>query len=138
MGVLAFSELRGGSHTTYAVVIGGSFIMALGACAVAVSSTTQREHLSWQDAALRESRRYSLDHEDVLARMSGQAYEKAARRTWLDWTLAAISTVIVGFALMARKPVTQLSLGPVIGLVVATLGLLFACRLVLRKTTKFS
>jgi hypothetical protein len=39
---------------------------------------------------------------------------------------------------MARKPVTQLSLGPVIGLVVATLGLLFACGLVLWKTTKFS
>src|SRR6266478_5993449 len=111
-GVLAFSELRGGSHTIYAEVIGGSIIMALGACAVAVSSTTQREHVSWQDAALRESRRYGLDHDYVLAGMTGKAYEKAAHRTWLDWTLAAISTaVIVGFALMARKPVIQLSLG---------------------------
>src|SRR5439155_27158214 len=44
-GVMAFSELRGGSHTIYAEVIGGSIIMALGACAVAVSSTTQREHV---------------------------------------------------------------------------------------------
>jgi len=138
-GVLAFSELRGGSHTIYAEVIGGSIIMALGACAVAVSSTTQREHVSWQDAALRESRRYGLDHDYVLAGMTGKAYEKAAHRTWLDWTLAAISiAVIVGFALMARKPVIQLSLGAVTGLVVAMLILLFACGLVLWKTTKFS
>jgi drug/metabolite transporter (DMT)-like permease len=119
-GILAFSELRGGSHKTYAEVIGGSVVMALGACAVAVSSTTQREHLSWRDAALRESCRYCLDHDDVLARMTGQAYEKAARRTWMDWTLAALSTaVIVAFALMARAPVIQPTLGAVIGLVVA-------------------
>lgn len=139
MGILAFSELRGGSHKTYAEVIGGSGIMALGACAVAVSSTTEREHLSWRDAALRESCRYGLDHDDVLARMTGQAYEKAARRTWMDWTLAALSTaVIVAFALMARAPVIQPTLGAVIGLVVAMLILLFACGLVLWKTTKFS
>jgi glucose uptake protein GlcU len=71
-GVLAFSELRGGSRTTYAEVIGGSIIIGLGACAVAVSSATEREHRPWRDAALRESRRYGLNHDDVLARMTGQ------------------------------------------------------------------
>lgn len=47
-GILAFSELRGGSRTIYAEVIGGSIIIGLGACAVAVSSATEREHRSWR------------------------------------------------------------------------------------------
>ena len=43
------------ARTTYTEVIGGSIIIGLGACAVAVSSATEREHRSWRDAALRES-----------------------------------------------------------------------------------
>jgi len=70
------------ARTTYTEVIGGSIIIGLGACAVAVSSATEREHLSWRDAALRESRRYGLNHDDVLARMTGQAYGKTTRRKW--------------------------------------------------------
>src|SRR5579862_4163125 len=57
-GILVFHELRGAGRTVYAQVAGGSLLMALGAVAIALSSATEDEHNSWQDAAAREGRRY--------------------------------------------------------------------------------
>jgi len=70
--------------------------------------------------------------------MTGQAYGKSTRRKWLDWTFAAISTlVILTFALMARPPIIHVSLVAAIGLILAMSILLFACGLELWKITKF-
>ena len=46
--------------------------MALGAVAIALSSATEREHSSWQDAAHREGRRYRVEDEYVQAGMEGR------------------------------------------------------------------
>ncbi len=86
-GILVFHELRGGGRTVYAQVTGGSLLMALGAVAIALSSATEREHSSWQDAADREGRRYGVEDEYVRAGMEGRAFRKRPRilqnPTWI-------------------------------------------------------
>src|SRR5256886_2334585 len=60
-GVLVFGELHGASGRTYAQVVGGSLLMALGAGGIALASATGPEHRRWQDAAAREGERYAVD-----------------------------------------------------------------------------
>src|SRR5450432_784693 len=64
-GILVFHELQGAGRSVYAQVAGGSILMALGAIAIALSSATEREHSSWQDAADRESQRYGIEENYV-------------------------------------------------------------------------
>src|SRR5438034_8337877 len=54
-GILVFGELRGAAGRTYAQVVGGSLLMALGAGGIALASATGPEHRRWQDAATREA-----------------------------------------------------------------------------------
>ena len=56
--------------------------MALGAVAIALSSATEREHSSWQDAAEREGERYGVEDEYVRAGMEGTSC--SARRSTRD------------------------------------------------------
>src|SRR2546425_8986164 len=49
-GILVFGELRGGTHTLYSQVIGGSLVMALGAGVIALSSVKPSEHRRWEEA----------------------------------------------------------------------------------------
>ena len=97
-GILVFHELRGAGQTVYAQVAGGSLLMALGAVAIALSSATEREHSSWQDAAEREGQRYGVEDEYVRAGMEGREMARAEgagedsprdrnSRTLLDWLL---------------------------------------------------
>src|SRR5260370_1259176 len=71
-GILVFGELHGHAASLYAQVIGGSLIMAAGAAAIAFSSTSAKEHESWQAAALRESQRYGTDLDYVHAGLEGR------------------------------------------------------------------
>ena len=72
LGLLVFRELRGLSANTYAEVIGGSVMMALGALAISTSSTSEGEYASWKRAAGRETELYGIDPEYVTARMEGR------------------------------------------------------------------
>src|SRR5206468_5053313 len=72
-GILVFHELKGGTHTVYAQVAGGSLLMAAGAVAIALSSATEKEHSSWRNAAAREGERYGVEHEYVRAGMEGRS-----------------------------------------------------------------
>ena len=74
-------------------VIGGSLLMMLGVGAIALSSATGTEQAQWQEAALRECRRYGMDKEYVKARMQGAA---ATRR-------ASIFTQFSGLAAGGRR-----------------------------------
>src|SRR5579871_3713231 len=138
-GILVFHELRGAGHTVYVQVAGGSMLMALGAVAIALSSATEREHSSWQDAADREAQRYNVEAEYVRAGMEGRAHGSSATgRSILDWLLILGTTGLFAMlALMARLPHVDGSLGWAVALTVAMLALLATCGIALWRTTRF-
>ncbi len=138
-GIFVFHELRGGGHTIYVQVAGGSLLMALGALSIALSSATAREHSSWQDAADREGQRYGVEGEYVRAGMEGRAYGAAStRRTILDWLLILVTTgLFIILAVMAQLPHMDIALGWAVALTIAMLALLATCGIALWRTTRF-
>lgn len=137
-GIFVFHELRGGSRTVYAQVAGGSILMALGALAIALSSATEREHASWQDAADRESQRYGIDGEYVRAGMEGRAQSATHGRSALDWLLIlGTSTLFAVLAFVTKIPSIEIGTGWAVVITIATLSLLVACGITLWRTTRF-
>ena len=136
-GTLVFGELRR-SGVSLPLVVAGSLIMAVGAAAVALATTGDTEHEQWREAAEREARRYGVDIEWVRARLVGTA-SAPARRTWIDWTLVAISsTVFVFLARQAETPALAMDLRWVAVLCIVTVALLAAAGTVLWRTTRFN
>jgi glucose uptake protein GlcU len=134
-GVLVFGELRGGSQQSYAQVIGGSLLMALGAGAIALSSAKANEQSRWREAAERETRRYGLDSNYVQSRFMGE--QPTYKRTWLDFLLIAIAVaVIVFFARVAEVPQIQPHWGTMAALVVAMLVLAIPAVIGLWRTSR--
>jgi len=113
--------------------------MALGALAIALSSATEREHSSWQDAAAREGKRYSVETEYVRAGLSGREYKPAPPgRSWLDWLLILGTTaVFIVLGAMAKFPQVEFNLYWTIGLTAVMIALLVTCGLSLWRTTRF-
>jgi drug/metabolite transporter (DMT)-like permease len=140
-GILVFHELAGASHAVYVRVAGGSLLMALGALAISLSSATEREHSSWQDAAAREARHYGVRDDYVRAGLEGRAYKEEAgpaRRTLADWLLIAGTTALFVFlAALAKFPHVEASIGWAALLTAAMLALLAACGINLWRTTRF-
>ena len=139
-GILVFGELHGASRHVYALVIGGSVVMALGAMAIAFSSATGREHRHWQDAAERETRRYGLDAAYVRASMEGKELgREPMRRTLVDWLFIGGTTAIfLVLGASARLPTMHINLGWAAAVSVIMLSLLFVCGIALWRTTRFS
>src|SRR6202166_1782 len=138
-GILVFHELRGAGQTVYAQVAGGSLLIALGAVAIALSSATEREHSSWQDAAQREGKRYGVEDEYVRAGMEGRQFGAGpSDRTLLDWLLILGTTALfVVLAVMARLPHMDIATGWAVALTIAMLALLATCGIALWRTTRF-
>jgi len=138
-GIFVFHELKGGTHTVYAQVAGGSLLMAAGAVAIALSSATEQEHSSWRNAAAREGERYGVEHEYVRAGMEGRSFDNRQHsRTILDWLLIFGTTALfIVLASMARLPAMDISIGWGVALSLATLVLLLAGGIVLWRTTRF-
>jgi len=139
-GVLVFGELHGRHAITYAEVIGGSLLMIFGVGTIAFSSASQQENAQWRAAAQRETARYGLASDFVEARLDGRQAvgESAPSRGLLDWVFVALATaVFVYFATFARVPDLPLDRTPAIFLSMATLILLAACGVRLRRTTGF-
>src|SRR2546427_468578 len=138
-GVLVFHELRGAGQRVYVEVIGGSIVMALGAVAIALSSATEREHSSWQDAADREGQRYGIENGYVRAGMEGREFGvEANRRTLLDWLLIGGTTAIfIGLAAIGQLPSVNIHMGWAVTITAAMLGLLGWCGIALWRTTRF-
>ena len=140
-GIFVFGELHGSSASTYMQVIGGSLLMMSGVAAIALSSAAGKEQAQWQEAARRESRRYNLAEDYVLARMQGMqtAGEIRPPRTLWDWALVAIATsIFVFFATLARAPRMSFHGWPAVLLMTATLALLLVCGVTLWRTTRFN
>jgi drug/metabolite transporter (DMT)-like permease len=138
-GVLVFHELTGASRAVYARVAGGSILMALGALAISLSSATEREHSSWQDAAEREGRRYGVEGNYIRAGLEGHAHQPPpTRRSLVDWLLVAGTTALfVVFAAMAKLPHVNASPAWAVALAIAMLVLLANCGFNLWRTTRF-
>jgi glucose uptake protein GlcU len=138
--ILVFRELHGLSTTVYVQVIGGSLLMALGAVAIASSSTSEGELTSWRAAAQREINLYKLDPEEVIARMQGEEPGRSGTgRSWIDWLLIlGASLAFVGLGLLARVPHLEIQVGWLVALSAAMLLVLVGCGVALRKTTNFS
>jgi len=139
-GVLVFGELHGASGRTYAQVVGGSLLMALGAGGIALASATGPEHRRWQDAAAREGERYAVDPGYTHSALAGESAAATARgRTWLDWLIVAAATaVFVGLARGARVPDLALDWPAITALAVVMLALLGGTGLLLWRTTRFN
>jgi drug/metabolite transporter (DMT)-like permease len=140
-GILVFHELTGASQTVYVRVAGGSLLMALGALAISLSSATEREHSSWQDAAAREGRHYGVKDDYVRAGLEGRAYKEEAgpaRRTLADWLLIVGTTALFVFlAALAKFPHVGASAAWTVTLIAAMFVLLVSCGVALWRTTEF-
>jgi glucose uptake protein GlcU len=138
--VLVFGELSGATGGVYTQVIGGSLIMALGAGVIAFSSVSRREHLKWQEAAVREGARYNVDPAYTRARGEGRdASATIHRRTWIDWMVVGAATAtLVGFAAVARAPELAIRWQWAAVLALVTLGVLVGCGVALWRTTRFN
>ena len=142
-GILVFGELHGRGFLLYALVIGGSLLMAAGAGAIALSSVTHKEHGRWHEAAHREGKRYGVSSDYVQAGLAGEDSnnrdgEKPAR-TWLDWSIVVITTVIfVGLAVVSRVPDLAINWMAITVLSAILLVVLAACGTALWKATRFS
>ena len=139
-GVLVFSELRGATSGLYALVIGGSLVMALGALFIATASVSGDEHASWRRAGAREAERYGVDAAFTQARVAGEETNLAVhRRTWLDWAIVgAATTVLITFASIAETPQLDAEWGWMTMLVVVLLAILAISARALWKTTRFT
>jgi drug/metabolite transporter (DMT)-like permease len=139
-GILVFGELHGRGVSLYLQVVGGSVLMAAGAAAIALSSTTGEEHSQWREAAQRESDRYGTDQTYVQAGLEGKDHLESTRhRSLLDWGLVAIATaVFIAFAALARTPEIPVNWSAMAILSIAMLVFLVACGAALWKTTRFS
>jgi glucose uptake protein GlcU len=106
LGLLVFRELRGLTAHTYAEVIGGSLMMALGALAISACSTSEGEYRNVLRAAEREVKLYGIDAGYVKARMAGHdANADKFHRTWADWLMIGSATLIfAGLGGLARVP----------------------------------
>lgn len=138
--ILVFHELHGLNGNIYAEVIGGSFLMAAGAVAIASSSASESEYSSWKEAAQREINLYGIDSEYVMTRMEGHDLSSShSRRTWFDWLLIGGATVIfAAFAAMARMPQMEIHMGWLIALTLAMLLVLLGAGFALWRLTKFA
>jgi hypothetical protein len=138
-GMLVFGELRGASRAVLSQVIGGSLVMAVGAGIIALSSVSRSEHLRWEEKALEEAERYGVDARYTRARIAGEDAGGKRRRTWIDWLVVTVATlIIVAFALVAKAPQIAVRGGWALALIVATVGMLGTAGTALWRTTRFN
>jgi Sugar transport protein len=139
LGLLVFHELRGLKTATYAEVIAGSALMALGALAISSSSASEDEYSSWAQAARRETELYRINPEYVTARMEGREVSSNLRRNWVDWLLITGATLIfVGFGRLARVPEMEIHTGWLLIFAATLIAVLGAGGFVLWRVTKFT
>lgn len=138
--ILVFGELQGLRAGVYVEVIGGSLLMAAGAVAIALSSASEDEYSQWKEAAQREIALYNINPHYVTTRMEGHELSpQEARRTWFDWLVIAVATLIfVGLGMMAHIPQMLIHMGWLLALSAAMLVVLIAAGIALWRVTRFT
>ena len=83
--------------------------------------------------------RYGVELEFVGARLSGYDAGASRRRSLWDWLIVGAATaVFLGFAVNAQAPELHIDRAWALGLILAMLGLLGGCGLVLWRTTRLA
>jgi drug/metabolite transporter (DMT)-like permease len=140
-GVLVFGELANQGATAQALVIAGSLVMICGATAISFAEAPASEQSSWRRAMLRECGRYGLDPVRVEATLHGQEpldRVPSKRHWWEALVGVAALGIFVWLALGAERQPIAANLYWMAILIVATLGFLVVCGLLLWRRTKFS
>jgi hypothetical protein len=114
--------------------------MAAGAVAIALSSASEDEYSQWKEAAQREIALYNINPHYVTTRMEGHELSpQEARRTWFDWLVIAVATLIfVGLGMMAHIPQMLIHMGWLLALSAAMLVVLIAAGIALWRVTRFT
>ena len=139
-GALVFGELAGADLQHKLLVLGGSFIMIVGALFISTAKASAGENSSRNEALERECARYGLNYNEVLLAQSGDEFGHGPdRRRWWDWAIIAAATAIfVYLACRATIPPLQMNLHWVAVLAVVLLVSLIGCGYRLYKQTRFS
>ena len=139
-GALVFGELATADRAHMTLVVAGSVLMILGALAISTAVAGSREHLSKNEALVRECERYGLDYREVLLAQSGEEFgSRTEKRRWWDVLIVACATgVFVYLGYNAVVPPLAMNLGWI-----AMLGVILAVALVgggwaLWRQTRFS
>ena len=93
-GALVFGELATADRAHMTLVVAGSILMILGALAIGTAVAGSSEHLSKDEALLRECERYGLHYREVLLAQSGGEFGSRTeeRRRWWDVLIVACAT----------------------------------------------
>ena len=140
-GALVFGEMAGKDTVALALILGGSIIMAAGAWAISSAEAPVSERSRWKGAVERECLRYGLKREHLIASLEGgDALEGIRpRRNALDLAvLLGAMAIFVWLGTTAQRQQVAISRVPMVLLMAATLALLIAGGLLLRRRTHFS
>ncbi len=138
-GILVFGEFQNASRGVMARVIAGSILMAAGAVAIAFSSASSDEYVSWKEAAQRESDFYGISPSYVADSMEGkESAGGSTGRTWFDALLVLGATgIFVIFGLLAIVPHMEFNGFWLVCLATAMMVVLTAGGIALWKVTRF-
>jgi drug/metabolite transporter (DMT)-like permease len=141
-GVFVFGELHGQGAAAQVLVALGSLAMITGAVFISRAEASEVERLSWDQAMLRECRRYRLDPVEVEAAVHGdataaQTAARGKRRWWEGLVVVAAVGIFVWLGLEAERQPVAINLPAAVALGVATLALLAYPARVLWKRTRF-
>jgi drug/metabolite transporter (DMT)-like permease len=140
-GVLVFGELAGRPSATRVLIIGGSLLTVLGACAIGLAEVRQSERILWRQALKRECKRYGLDEDRLMASLQGQDPLEKERppRKWLELLVAVFALgIFLWLASLAHLPTVALDTRWMALLCSATVAVLVAGGLLLWRRTRFS
>jgi hypothetical protein len=139
-GALVFGELAGADARHKLLVLGGSFIMIVGALFISTAKASAGEHSSRDEALERECSRYGLNYNEVLLAQSGDEFGHGPdRRRWWDYAIILTATAIfIWLACKATLPPLAMNLRWVAVLTVVLIVSLVGCGYRLYKQTRFS
>ena len=111
-GALVFGELASANRAHLLLVLGGSFLMILGALAISTAVASAREHTSRNEVLERECDRYGLNYREVLQAQSGDEFgSRSERRRWWDYAIVLAATgLFVWLAINAVVPPLAMNL----------------------------
>ncbi len=105
-GALVFGELATSDRPHKLLVVVGSVVMIFGALAISTAVASGREHISSNEAVLRECRRYNLNYQSTLKAQSGDEIGAGnERRRWWDYVILLAATgVFIWLGIRAVVP----------------------------------
>lgn len=138
-GALVFGELAHADRTHMLLVVGGSFLMIIGALAISTAVASAKEQSSTYAAVLRECERYGLDYDRVMRAQLGDEFGgRGEQKRWWDYAIVAVATaVFLVLGLRAVVPPLTMNLKWVVALAAVLAVSLVGGTWILWKRTRF-